>query len=59
MTYLYQVEDQVPVALSTDGGLTFHVIANISQADLPAKKSGGDNRGLFRRHPAHHHRRAG
>jgi hypothetical protein len=48
MTYLYQVEDQVPVALSTDGGLTFHVIANISQASLPAKKSGGDNRGLFR-----------
>jgi hypothetical protein len=48
MTYLYEVEDQVPVALSTDGGLTFHVIANISQADLPAKKSGGDNRGLFR-----------
>jgi BNR/Asp-box repeat protein len=40
MTYLYEVEDQVPVALSTDGGLTFHVIANISQAGLPAKKSG-------------------
>jgi hypothetical protein len=48
MTYLYEVEDQVPVALSTDGGLTFHVIANISQASLPGKKSGGDNRGLFR-----------
>jgi hypothetical protein len=48
LTYLYQVEDQVPVALSTDGGLTFRVIANISQANLPAKKSGGDNRGLFR-----------
>jgi hypothetical protein len=48
MTYLYQVEDQVPVALSTDGGLTFNVIANISRANLPAKKSKGDNRGLFR-----------
>jgi hypothetical protein len=48
MTYLYEVEDQVPVALSTDGGLTFRVIANISRADLPAKKAGGDNRGLFR-----------
>jgi hypothetical protein len=48
MTYLFEVEDQVPVALSTDGGLTFHVIANISKAGLPAKKSGGDNRGLFR-----------
>src|SRR5499433_4507739 len=48
LTYLYQVEDQVPVALSTDGGLTFHVIANISKASLPGKKAGGDNRGLFR-----------
>src|SRR5712691_1367202 len=48
MTYLYEVEDQVPVALSMDGGLTFRVIANISRADLPAKKAGGDNRGLFR-----------
>jgi hypothetical protein len=48
MTYLYEVEDQVPVALSTDGGLNFHVIANISKANLPAKKSRGDNRGLFR-----------
>jgi BNR/Asp-box repeat len=48
MTYLYQVENEVPVALSTDGGLTFRVIANISKADLPAKKSKGDNRGLFR-----------
>ncbi|MBO0775518.1 MAG: exo-alpha-sialidase [Actinobacteria bacterium] len=48
MTYLYEVEDQVPVALSTDGGLTFHVIANISRADLPARKRNGDNRGLFR-----------
>ena len=48
MTYLYEVEDEVPVALSIDGGLTFHVIANISRASLPAKKSGGDNRGLFR-----------
>lgn len=48
MTYLYEVEDQVPIALSTDGGVTFTVIANISAADLPAKKSQGDNRGLFR-----------
>src|SRR5262249_10613085 len=47
LTYLYEAEDQVPVALSTDGGLTFHVIANISKADLPGKKAGGDNRGLF------------
>ncbi len=48
LTYLYQVEDEVPIALSTDGGLTFSVVANISAADLPAKKSSGDSRGLFR-----------
>jgi hypothetical protein len=48
MTYLYQVEDQVPIALSTDGGLTFTVVANISAADLPAKKAASDTRGLFR-----------
>jgi hypothetical protein len=48
MTYLYQVEDEVPIALSTDGGLTFSVVANISVADLPATKSSGDTRGLFR-----------
>ncbi|MGE5139801.1 MAG: sialidase family protein, partial [Rudaea sp.] len=48
MTYLYQVEDAVPIALSTDGGLTFNVVKNISAADAPAKKASGDNRGLFR-----------
>jgi hypothetical protein len=49
MTYLYQTENQVPVALSTDGGLTFDVVANIV---APPKgtptKAAGDNRGLFR-----------
>src|SRR5262249_8418289 len=49
MTYLYQVENKVPIALSTDGGLTFNLIANIV---APPKgtptKSSGDNRGLFR-----------
>jgi len=48
MTYLYQVEDTVPIALSTDGGRSFTVVANISKADLPPKKPGGDGRGLFR-----------
>ncbi len=49
MTYLYQVENQVPIALSTDGGLTFNVIANIAAPPKsPGKKSPGDNRGLFR-----------
>jgi hypothetical protein len=46
-TYLYQTENEVPVALSTDGGLTLSVIKNISQADLSSKKKKGDNRGLF------------
>jgi len=48
MTYLYQVENEVPIALSTDGGLTFNIIANIAQPPktTPTKTS-GDNRGLF------------
>jgi BNR/Asp-box repeat len=49
LTYLYQAENEVPIALSTDGGLTFNVIANI---EAPPKttptKASGDNRGLFR-----------
>jgi BNR/Asp-box repeat len=50
MTYLYQVENVVPIALSTDGGLTFNVIANIG---APPKKTAAtaatrDVRGLFR-----------
>lgn len=49
MSYLYQVENTVPVALSTDGGLTFKVIAKIGEpsGNTPTKSS-GDNRGLFR-----------
>jgi hypothetical protein len=49
MTYLYQVENVIPIALSTDGGLTFNVIANIAAPPKTAgKKTPGDNRGLFR-----------
>lgn len=49
MTYLYQVENQVPIALSTDGGLTFNVIANITAPPFaPGRKTPGDHRGLFR-----------
>jgi hypothetical protein len=49
LTYLFQTENTVPVALSTDGGLTFSVIANITAPPkgTPTKAS-GDNRGLFR-----------
>jgi hypothetical protein len=49
MTYLYEVENQVPIALSTDGGLTFNLIANIvAPPQGTPTKSSGDNRGLFR-----------
>src|SRR5438874_6052985 len=47
MTYLYNVGNVVPIALSTDGGLSFNVIANIAK---PPKQTpaGGERRGLFR-----------
>lgn len=50
MTYLYNVENVVPVALSTDGGLTFNVIANIAKpaGNLSVQAAGGERRGLFR-----------
>ena len=49
LTYLFQVENTVPIALSTDGGLTFNIIANITAPPkgTPTKGS-GDRRGLFR-----------
>jgi hypothetical protein len=43
-----QVPNELPIALSTDGGLTFEVIASISQANLAGTKAGRDDRGLFR-----------
>ncbi len=49
MTYLYNVDNVVPVALSTDGGLSFSVIANIgAPASLANTKAARDERGLFR-----------
>src|SRR5512139_1088856 len=50
MTYLYNVENEVPVALSTDGGLTFSVIARINKPvdSLTVGPTDGDRRGLFR-----------
>src|SRR5712691_3655563 len=48
LTYLYlPVGSVIPVALSTDGGLSFKVIGNIATS---AKRNGtnGDDRGLFR-----------
>jgi hypothetical protein len=49
LTYLYEVENTVPIALSTDGGLHFNIIQKIvaPPSGTPTKSS-GDNRGLFR-----------
>jgi hypothetical protein len=47
MTYLYNTEDFIPVALSTDGGRHFNIIANIKK---PASSSSNtsNEKGLFR-----------
>ncbi len=47
-TYLYDFENQIPVALSTDGGLTFNVIANIAKPAGTNNNAAGSERGLFR-----------
>jgi hypothetical protein len=47
MTYLFNVEDTLPIALSTDGGLSFHLIANIPGIAKRNGKGSGE-RGLFR-----------
>jgi len=47
MTYLYNVEIEVPIALSTDGGLHFNLIANIAKPQQSLSAS-GERRGLFR-----------
>jgi hypothetical protein len=48
MTYLYNVEIQVPIALSTDGGLSFNLIANIAKPSKQSLQASGERRGLFR-----------
>jgi len=53
MTYLFNVENTVPVALSTDGGLTFSIIANIDSSGFSkrgpkGRGAAGERRGLFR-----------
>jgi hypothetical protein len=48
MTYLYNVEILVPIALSTDGGLNFNLIANIAKPPKQSLSAGGEQRGLFR-----------
>src|SRR6266851_4740857 len=48
MTYLYNVEIEVPIALSTDGGLHFNRIANIAKPPKQNLSASGERRGLFR-----------
>ena len=48
MTYLYNVEIEVPIALSTDGGLHFKIIANIAKQPKQNLSASGERRGLFR-----------
>ena len=46
ISYMYNTEASVPIALSTDGGLTQHLIATIAK---PAKTTGtGERQGTFR-----------
>jgi BNR/Asp-box repeat protein len=49
LSWLYNVDQVVPIALSTDGGLTFRVIAKIgAPTNLMATKATRAERGLFR-----------
>ena len=48
-TWLYNTDNTVPVGLSTDGGLTFSLLANIgAPAGLAQTKAARSERGLFR-----------
>ncbi len=46
-TYLYNVENQIPVALSTDGGLTLSLFTNIVKPAGSNHNGAGSERGLF------------
>jgi hypothetical protein len=50
LTYLYIVEIAVPIALSTDGGMTFNLIANVVKPSWSSTLTSRsrDSRGLFR-----------
>jgi hypothetical protein len=47
-SYLYNVENVVPVALSTNGGLDFTVIANLAKPPKPPGTKGGERHGEYR-----------
>src|SRR5205085_444322 len=48
LAYLFNVENTLPIALSTDGGVSFNVIANISGIAKRNEPSGSNDKGLFR-----------
>src|SRR5712671_1378421 len=48
LTYLFNVGNTVPVALSTDGGLSFNLIANIAKPASSKTQTSSERRGLFR-----------
>jgi hypothetical protein len=48
LTYLFNVELEVPIALSTDGGVHFNIIANIAKPPKQSLSASGERRGLFR-----------
>src|SRR5260370_25725699 len=48
LTYLFNVGNTVPVALSTDGGLSFNIIANIAKPASSKTQTSDERRGLFR-----------
>ena len=48
LSYLYNVGKVVPVALSTDGGLHFTLIANIPKPSSAQTQTASERKGLFR-----------
>src|SRR5207237_3517657 len=48
LAYLFNVGNTVPVALSTDGGLSFNIIANIAKPATAKTQTSDERRGLFR-----------
>ncbi len=48
LVYLYNVGNTVPIALSTDGGLNFDVIANIAKPTSSNSLTANERKGLFR-----------
>src|SRR5512138_1354695 len=49
LSYLYNVENTVPIVISTDGGMTFSLLAKIKKpVDSLVSPSGAEKHGLFR-----------